>query len=121
MIDYDYLCRNDQQDCQDNDDIDIGNIGGRTTVICQNGKDNRNKQNSIPKQQDCLENDEEIDIASIGERNTVICQNPRPTNNPIGNANIGTPTPPPRQTTTTPPRRTTTPSTISQGKQLGSA
>ena len=70
----DYLCRNNQQDCQDNDDIDIGNIGGRTTVICQNGKDNKKKQNSIPKQQDCQENDD-IDIGNIGGRTTVICQN----------------------------------------------
>ena len=70
----DYLCRINQQDCQDNDDIDIGNIGGRTTVICQNRKDNKNKQNSIPKQQDCQENDD-IDIGNIGGRTTVICQN----------------------------------------------
>ena len=70
----DYLCRNNQQDCQDIDDIDIGNIGGRTTVICQNRKDNKNKQNPIPKQQDCQDNDD-IDIGNIGGRTTVICQN----------------------------------------------
>ena len=34
-----------QEDCQENDGIDIANVGGRTTVICQNEKDDGKKQN----------------------------------------------------------------------------
>ena len=34
-----------QQDCQENDGIDIDKVGARTTIICQNGKDERNKEN----------------------------------------------------------------------------
>ena len=33
-----------QEDCQENDGIDIAKIGGRTTVICQNEKDDGKKQ-----------------------------------------------------------------------------
>ena len=32
-----------QQDCQENDGIDIANVGARTTGICQNEKDKGNK------------------------------------------------------------------------------
>ena len=34
-----------QQDCQENDGIDIANVGARTTGICQNEKDDGKKQN----------------------------------------------------------------------------
>ena len=34
-----------QQDCQENDGIDIGKVGARTTIICQNEKDDGNKEN----------------------------------------------------------------------------
>ena len=33
-----------QQDCQENDGIDIDKVGGRTRIICQNEKDNGNKE-----------------------------------------------------------------------------
>ena len=33
-----------QQDCQENDDIDIDKVGARTTIICQNEKDDGNKE-----------------------------------------------------------------------------
>ena len=32
-----------QQDCQENDGIDIANVGARTTGICQNEKNKGNK------------------------------------------------------------------------------
>ena len=38
-----------QEDCQENDGIDIANVGGRTTVICQNEKDDGKKQNDLIK------------------------------------------------------------------------
>ena len=34
-----------QQECQENDGIDIGKVGARTTIICQNEKDDGNKEN----------------------------------------------------------------------------
>ena len=34
-----------QQDCQENDDTNIANVGARTTIICQNEKDDGKKQN----------------------------------------------------------------------------
>ena len=34
-----------QQDCQENDGIDIDKVGARTTIICQNEKDDGNKEN----------------------------------------------------------------------------
>ena len=34
-----------QHDCQENDGIDIGKVGARTTIICQNEKDDGNKEN----------------------------------------------------------------------------
>ena len=36
-----------QQDCQENDDTNIANVGARTTIICQNEKDNGKKQNDL--------------------------------------------------------------------------
>ena len=61
----DYLCRNNQQDCLDYDDIDIGNIGGRTTVICQNGKEDGNDQKK-PSNQNPIPINEGTDIANNG-------------------------------------------------------
>jgi hypothetical protein len=34
-----------QQDCQENDGINIANVGARTTVICQTEEDDGNKEN----------------------------------------------------------------------------
>ena len=36
-----------QQDCQENDDTNIPKVGARTTIICQNEKDNGKKQNDL--------------------------------------------------------------------------
>ena len=36
-----------QQDCQENDDTNIANVGARTTIICQNEKDDGKKQNDL--------------------------------------------------------------------------
>ena len=33
-----------QQNCQENDGIDIDKVGARTTIICQNEKDDGNKE-----------------------------------------------------------------------------
>ena len=33
-----------QQDCQENDGVDIDKVGGRTRIICQNEKDDGNKE-----------------------------------------------------------------------------
>ena len=38
-----------QQDCQENDDTNIANVGARTTIICQNEKDDEKKQNDLIK------------------------------------------------------------------------
>ena len=38
-----------QQDCQENDDTNIANVGARTTIICQNEKDDGKKQNDLIK------------------------------------------------------------------------
>ena len=38
-----------QQDCQENDSIDISIVGARTTVICQNKKDDESKPNVLPR------------------------------------------------------------------------
>ena len=34
-----------QQNCQENDGIDIDKVGARTTIICHNEKDDGNKEN----------------------------------------------------------------------------
>ena len=36
-----------QQDCQENDDTNIDNVGARTTIICQNEKDDGKKQKNL--------------------------------------------------------------------------
>ena len=38
-----------QQDCQEKDGIDDANVGARTTTICQNEKDDENKQNVLSR------------------------------------------------------------------------
>jgi len=56
---------NNQEDCQDYDDIDIGNIGGRTIVICQNGKENGNDQKK-PSYQNPIPINKGTDITNNG-------------------------------------------------------
>ena len=40
-----YFLGSNQPGCQENDGINIANVGARTTIICQNEKDDANKQN----------------------------------------------------------------------------
>ena len=40
-----YFLGSNQPGCQENDGINIANVGARTSVICQNEKNDANKQN----------------------------------------------------------------------------
>ena len=60
-----------QQDCQENDGIDIANVGGRTTVICQNEKDDGKKQND-KKNNDQTITDNDFDIVKGEDPNVNI-------------------------------------------------
>ena len=40
-----YFLGSNQPDCQEDDGINIAKVGARTTVICQNEKNDANKQN----------------------------------------------------------------------------
>ena len=52
-----------QQDCQENDGINIANVGARTTVICQTEEDDGNKENDN-KNPDKSITDTDADIAN---------------------------------------------------------
>ena len=60
-----------QEDCQENDGIDIANVGGRTTVICQNEKDDGKKQND-KKNNDQTITDNDFDIVKGEDPNVNI-------------------------------------------------
>ena len=56
-----------QEDCQENDGIDIANVGGRTTVICQNEKDDGKKQNGKKNNDQTITNNDFDIVNNIGK------------------------------------------------------
>ena len=56
-----------QEDCQENDGIDIANVGGRTTVICQNEKDDGKKQNDKKNNDQTITNNDFDIVNNIGK------------------------------------------------------
>ena len=63
-----------QEDCQENDGIDIANVGGRTTVICQNGKKQKDKKNN---DQTITDNDFEDPNVNIKTTTTTTTTSPQ--------------------------------------------